>query len=159
MTDKRLELNFWGKLWHHALTLIFICGGGLFTYGYFQQPNNLPPPAVSRTGLLGTSIVFYGMALLVYFYLEAKLKFICLPISINKKEFIERLFEIAKKNKWAIPTDVDLNSTRLEFTKLHVGSTNSDITVDIEKDFIYLNVRGRYPIDKKIIKEIKSILT
>lgn len=158
MIEKRLELNFWEKLWHHAPTSIFIFGGGCFTYVYLNQPDNLPAPAAPRTGLIITAIVFYAIALLIYLYLEKRLKFVHFPISIDKTEFIDRLLRKAEVEKWILTSEHCANPKRLEFRKLYFGSSYSDITVDIEDKIIFVNVRGRYPIDKKILTEIKSIL-
>lgn len=147
--EKKLDLNFFQKLWHHFPTSLFIFVGGFLHYEWTQHPEQ---------GLLISFIISYTLTIPAYFYIESKLNFIAISISIDRQEFIKRLFQKAEKNRWGQVSDYNEDTKRLEFRKSYSGHSYSDITIDIEDKIIYLNVRGAYPVDKKIINEIKSIV-
>lgn len=156
--DRRLELNFWSRLGHHFLTIFLTILGLMFLYFSINQPTD-DPLAVSPINLLITAAVLFGLSTLTYFWLENKLKFAVIETKLDYLTLTEVILKTAKTNEWIPTRDFSPPDKRLEFITSRPFGTQNKIMIDLDDKHVFVNARGNYPTDEKIVEKIRTALT
>ncbi len=106
---------------------------------------------------IGLTIVLLSIP--TYIWLENKLRFERIQVNLDQVMIIKILKRTAKLNDWYLDKDFSTDDRRIEFTKINTPGTSNKIVIELNDKEIFINARGNYPTDKKIIKSIRTALT
>ena len=157
MNSKRVAISNLDRVLHHILTIILLTIGLLMFYLSTIQPSNPTSATMSPKSILVIGFISLGLSILCFIWLESKLAFKQINISVDHPTAVNIVLETAKKNGWLVQTS---NDQRMELTSPNnLGATPNQITIEFYEGFVLVNARGNYPTDKKIIKTLKAALT
>jgi hypothetical protein len=157
--DKKIKTSLLGKIFHHGLTIILISVGTIFISRSFSEPPYPTPATLSPTGLMAIGLTIVLLSIPTYIWLENKLRFERIQVNLDQVMIIKILKRTAKLNDWYLDKDFSTDNRRLEFTKINTPGTSNKIVIELNDKEIFINARGNYPTDKKIIKSIRTALT
>jgi hypothetical protein len=160
MNHRRLELSIWQRIWHHWPTITFGTIGLLMFYISTIHPPNPTPATMSPKSIIIFGLVLIGLSIATFVWLESKLNLEKIEIKFDNQTAIRIILDTAKRNDWFVDSKPPLTTKRIELTKLNsVGATPNEIVVELVDNFVFVNARGNYPTDKKIIKKLRTALT
>jgi hypothetical protein len=124
------------------------------------HPPNPAPATMSPKSIIIMGLVFLGLSIVTFVWLESKLTFEKIEIRFDHPTAIKIILETAKRNDWFVDNEIALTAKRIELTKLNtISATPNEIVVELADKFVFVNARGNYPTDKKIIKKLRTALT
>jgi uncharacterized membrane protein SirB2 len=159
MENRRLELNTWNRILHHLLTIGLFAMGLLMFYLSTIQPTNPTPAALSTKSIMMVGVVWVVLSIICFFWLESKLIFHRIETRFDHATAIGIILETARKNKWHVNENVSFEAKRLKLTKFNNWrATTNEITIELTENFVFVNARGNYPTDRKIVKKLRTVL-
>jgi hypothetical protein len=159
MNDKKFELSFWNRTWHHWPTILFLVMGLLMFYISTIKPPNPTPATMSPKSIINFGLVLCGLAIVTFIWLEGKLKFDKIEIGFDRQTAIKIVLATADKNRWFVDNDISPDTKRIELTKLNPwGATPNEIVIEFGDKYVLVNARGNYPTDRKIIIKLRTAL-
>lgn len=160
MIDKKVELSFWNRTWHHWPTIMFLFIGLLMFHISTVKPSNPTHATMSPKSIIIFGLILCGLAIVIFIWLENKLRFDKIEIGFDRQTAIKIILTTADKNRWFVNNDIVPDSKRIELTKLNPWSaTSNEIVIELGDKYVLVNARGNYPTDRKIIKKLRAALT
>lgn len=121
-----------------------------------------PKPTAATMGpgsLMTIGLILLLFTFITFIYLEKKLKFRKLNLSVDPLVFFNALFQIADKKKWIPGKDgYNLDEKYFEFTQLNWVGMNDEITVVISDSDYFINIRGRHFHSDKLMTNLEFLL-
>jgi len=157
--NKKLELGLGDKLVHHWLTIFIATLGTMFLYFSTIRPPKPTQATMGPTSLIIIGLIFFSLAVLTYFWLESKLNFSEIKVTLDKEIIAQRIIETATRSKWIPTGEFSKSSRTFEFIQTNLFRTSNVIVVKVNDEKVLVNARGNYPIDTKIVSKLATVLT
>lgn len=136
----------YGRWYWHIPTFGCVGLGLLLLAISFFQPENLPPPTLTRGNIRITAVVLLALAYLVYLVQRQRLTLQLFDSGLNEIELIESVKKYADQHDWLL---LDSYGTYYYYCETRLIRKSPEISIIIKGNKLYINIL----YDNKIIDD------